>query len=200
MRAASPEREYELIWKFREVLPEEAETYRALDAAIKCDSCSTVKWCEEFPEKDRLHKIVWRHTICTSCAQEKKLHFPTPEETEALRKARKKANYQRVNHKRLWLAQIKQRAKKRGLAFDLSEEDLIIPERCPVLGIPIAPQFGSGKGSQKDNSPSVDRVDNSKGYVRGNVRVISNRANRLKNNANLEEIKQIATYVSAALR
>jgi len=48
---------------------------------------------------------------------------------------------------------------------------------------------------QKDSSPSLDRIDNTKGYVKGNVAVICYRANWLKNNANVKEIEAILRYM-----
>ena len=60
-----------------------------------------------------------------------------------------------------------------------------IPEKCPVLGIPLGGVTSRG-GS--DNSPSVDRIIPENGYIRGNVRIISKRANVLKNNGTLDEL------------
>lgn len=79
---------------------------------------------------------------------------------------------------------IRHRAKKIGVDFDLSILDLEIPEFCPVLGIKL--EAHKGKGPQA-SSPSVDRIDSTLGYVKGNIRVISNRANTLKNNMTLDE-------------
>lgn len=89
------------------------------------------------------------------------------------------------------LANIRARAISQGLDFDLTHEDLIIPTTCPVLGIDL--MFGEGQMS--DSSPSVDRVDNTKGYVKGNVHIISMRANRLKSDATLRELELILQYV-----
>lgn len=71
------------------------------------------------------------------------------------------------------------------MAFDITVADLEIPTVCPVLGIPIT--IASGLGS-KPGAPSLDRIDNTKGYIKGNVRVISSRANRLKADATLDEL------------
>lgn len=86
------------------------------------------------------------------------------------------------------LANAKYRAKRDGLLFDLKPEDIVLPDKCPALGLPLR----KNKGSQGDNSPTLDRVVGTYGYVKGNVQVISNRANRLKGNANAWELKQIA--------
>ena len=82
------------------------------------------------------------------------------------------------------------RAAKAGLEFSLRESDIVIPETCPVLGIPIV--VG---GDCRDNSPSLDRIDNAKGYTPENVAVISWRANTLKMHGSAEEHERIATWM-----
>lgn len=88
------------------------------------------------------------------------------------------------------LAGIKSRCKKWGVEFNLTIDDIIIPPTCPILGIPIE----HGKGYRTDNSPSVDRIDNTVGYIKGNVHVISMRANRIKNDSTLGELRLIVEY------
>jgi len=83
----------------------------------------------------------------------------------------------------------KRRAKAKGLDFDIEVSDIIIPQLCPLLNIPIIHEVG--KGHRNPNSPSLDRIIPSKGYVKNNVRVISNRANLLKNNATVEELEMV---------
>lgn len=90
------------------------------------------------------------------------------------------------------MARVKSRAKKFGLDCNLTIEDIVIPVTCPVLGI-ILGETPEGKAA--DNSPSVDRLDNSRGYVKGNIHVISWRANRLKSDATLEETMRIYKYM-----
>lgn len=85
-------------------------------------------------------------------------------------------------------------AKRRGLEFSISEADLDIVAVCPVLGIELDWTYG-GKAKVKGNCPSIDRVDNSVGYIPGNVFIISFRANSLKSNATLQELEAIATYI-----
>jgi hypothetical protein len=77
------------------------------------------------------------------------------------------------------------RAKHNGLDFNIHPDMFTIPIICPVLGIPITIQHGR----PTDNSPTLDRIDNTKGYVVGNVWIISQRANRIKNDATLTELK-----------
>lgn len=97
-------------------------------------------------------------------------------------------NWNAKNYPRLVLKGAKTRAKRDGIPFDIDLTDINIPAICPVLKIPIQPNKGSG---WHDSSPSLDRIHNSKGYTKGNVRVISNRANRLKADATLSELKLI---------
>ncbi len=78
-----------------------------------------------------------------------------------------------------------------GLAHDIGLEDIIIPEVCPVLGI----KLDSYAGYRAPGLPSLDRVDSSKGYVKGNVRVISWRANRLKRELSMGEALAIYEYI-----
>lgn len=81
--------------------------------------------------------------------------------------------------------------KSRQPNTSLTVADLHVPDVCPVLGIPIIKEYTG----RTDSTPSVDRIDNTKGYEPGNVKVISWRANRLKNDATVEEILAIADYV-----
>lgn len=76
----------------------------------------------------------------------------------------------------------KQTAKNRNIEFELTVEDIPeIPEFCPVFPwVKLEHRTGKGRKGNFPNSPSIDRIDSSKGYVRGNIRIISLRANMLK--------------------
>ncbi len=90
------------------------------------------------------------------------------------------------------VSRCKHRAKKYNLLFDLSPDDITIPTHCPVLGIKIIPKIMSGgKRGYSPDSPSLDRIKPGLGYVKGNVRVISARANLLKNDATIEELEKV---------
>jgi hypothetical protein len=77
----------------------------------------------------------------------------------------------------------KRRAKLKGLEFSLTPADITIPNKCPLLGIEIT----KGIGKIHPGSPSLDRIDNEKGYTADNVWVISNQANAMKHSATLSE-------------
>ena len=89
----------------------------------------------------------------------------------------------------------KQRALKKGLDFNITYEDFEIPERCPLLGIPLIKHVGDGNA--KDDSPSLDRIKPELGYIKGNVWVISRKANEIKNNVNSDTLKTIAENLKA---
>lgn len=79
----------------------------------------------------------------------------------------------------------KSRAKKRNVPFNIEVSDIVIPDNCPVLAIPIY----RTAGKLTNNSPSLDCFYPENGYVKGNVWVISQKANTLKNNLSLPEWK-----------
>ena len=86
----------------------------------------------------------------------------------------------------IW-SRAKYRAKRKGWEFTLQQNDIVIPETCPLLGIPLI--CHRGQGGQQGNSPSIDRKDSKKGYTPDNIWIISNRANTLKNDASLQELE-----------
>lgn len=65
------------------------------------------------------------------------------------------------------------------------------------LELPIRIKTGPGMTTDSDSIPSLDRLDSTRGYVRGNVAVISWRANKLKNSARVEELERIAAWMRA---
>jgi hypothetical protein len=85
----------------------------------------------------------------------------------------------------------KARAKREGIPFSITIEDIKVPAICPILEIPII----RGTGRQTHNSPSLDKIDPSLGYVPGNVAVISFRANALKDNMSAKIAERIMNYI-----
>lgn len=75
--------------------------------------------------------------------------------------------------------------------FTVDFGDIVFPTHCPILGIELD-YFADGR---EEHSPSFDRVDPSKGYVNGNVVVVSWRANRIKNDGSAEEHEKIAKFM-----
>jgi hypothetical protein len=126
----------------------------------------------------------------------------TPEYNRAWRKKRKQElgdywtsynNRWRAKHPARYILQTaRNRAKKLNLEFNLTEGDISIPAVCPILNIPLFSTVGKGISG---NSPSIDRIDNSLGYVKGNVQVISWRANDLKSNGTLGEFRSLVRWL-----
>ena len=100
-------------------------------------------------------------------------------------------DWRRKNPEKHMLQRARRRAKDNNLEFNLTFDDIKIPDKCPMLGIPIAVSFEG----QSHNSPSLDRIDNTKGYTKDNIIIISQRANWLKSDATLSELKSIVNFL-----
>ncbi len=139
-----------------------------------CMTCGTYKPYEQY----HLHSNCANgyNTVCKQC-----------------RKVTSKKNYKALSLEQNIFNRAKSRAAKRNIEFNLELSDIVVPDMCPVLNIPIT----KGKIGGSDNSPSIDRTDSNKGYVKGNITIMSNRANVLKNNATYKELVKVAEYVKA---
>ncbi len=82
------------------------------------------------------------------------------------------------------------KAKQRGLDFNIEESDIPLPKVCPILLIPLE----RGRGASRMGSPSVDRIDNTRGYVKGNVVVVSMKANAMKKDATLDDLRRMVKF------
>lgn len=85
------------------------------------------------------------------------------------------------------------RAKKHNVPCDLHYTDLTIPEFCPILGI----RLEVGTKEMHDASPSLDRIIPALGYVKGNIGIMSFRANRFKSDATSGELRALAEWIEA---
>ena len=88
----------------------------------------------------------------------------------------------------------KKRSDKNKIDFDIEIDDIQIPIVCPVFDFRF--EVGNGKGPS-DKSPSLDRIDNTKGYIKGNIQVISFKANRIKNDCNIEDLEKILCFMKS---
>jgi hypothetical protein len=97
------------------------------------------------------------------------------------------------NRVRYLLVGARRRAAEKGVPFGIALDDLLpLPQRCPILGLPLA-YDGSGGFGANPNAASLDRIVPGKGYVVGNVRIISWRANHIKTDASPDELIKVAT-------
>lgn len=160
-------------------------TNSALQLLVTCTGCKQARDSAEFRSKSGKT----RYAKCLSCRREYyETYGKNHPEWNSKQVARRKANPERLVFDR-----VQAKAKKLGIPFNLSLKDIFIPKHCPILGIELtAPGAG-----QTEASPSVDRLKPSLGYVSGNVWIISNRANRLKNDATVEELERIAAWMRA---
>ena len=103
-------------------------------------------------------------------------------------------NFKKISYKKnvttAILANARRRAKILNLPFTITKEDLVIPDVCPILEIPIL----IGKQNY-GNSPSLDKKIPELGYVKGNIRIISMKANLMKNNATLQELTKFSENI-----
>lgn len=143
------------------------------------------------------YKILNRHgnfddgvnRSCTLCGK----HFRKTSKTVTLCN---ECNSTRVKSQpyelKMW-RRAKNRSTKSGIPFTIDVDDIIIPEVCPILGIKIKENKGK-PGAYKD-SPSLDKINPTLGYVKGNVQVISQMANQMKFNATPQELITFANYI-----
>lgn len=103
----------------------------------------------------------------------------------------KKRSYKLNSPEEYILKGTSSRVKDRGINFDLVIDDIVIPEVCPVFKTPL--KFS--ETTRQATTPSIDRIDNSVGYTRKNISIISWRANRLKNNLTIEEVRNLLKYM-----
>ena len=108
---------------------------------------------------------------------------------DKLNEGKRKEHYEHVEE--YMLRRARKRAEKYGYEFNLELSDIIIPEICPILEVPLV----LGTKDDYEYTPSIDRIDNSKGYVKGNIQIISKKANSMKNSATIEELTKFCKNV-----
>jgi hypothetical protein len=141
------------------------------------------------------HKEGWSKRTTATRKRRKEKDPKAFREKENANQKNRKTKLKAENPNLLMWRRTRQSAKERNLEFTITPKDFTIPEICPILHIPL--YFGEDTAS--GNSPSLDRIDNSKGYIPGNVAVISNRANRNKLDMSIEEIERLYKYTRGEL-
>lgn len=154
-----------------------------------CSTCKQEKSLENFCKNKRFKDGHERR--CKSCKNDStKKYYSTDRKGRETHRSSESIRRSR-NKKTTLLTNAKQRAKKHNIDFNIVADDIVFPEYCPVLGIKL--EYNLNKLS--DNSPTIDRIDNMKGYIKGNIKVISWRANRIKCDASIDEIEKILSYM-----
>lgn len=148
-------------------------------------------------EEHSFFSLVGNTSFCQTCKRDKDKEldfYPQNLSTcKACLSSKNKTRCLESYEYQLWLG-ARHRAQTKGMDFTITLEDIEIPELCPVLGIPLVK-----RSSERFNSPSIDRIDNTKGYTPDNICVISYRANSLKNNASPEEMRRVLAYMEGRL-
>lgn len=157
----------------------------------QCRACEKIKDVQEFYKSRKTYK-----RICKCCRNIKRNEIfknLTPEQLVKHHEQEKnRLKKYRGNSKiKALCVSAKRRAKEQNVPFNITCEDIIIPEKCPILNIKLQTAIGLAT----DQSPSLDKIIPKLGYIKGNIKVISRRANRIKDNGSAEEHEKIADYI-----
>jgi hypothetical protein len=163
-----------------------------IDNKKVCNICNAIRDVDLFFNK-RSASADGYHYTCSLCrkVRRKQLYKANPE----LYKNQVK-NWKKNNIEKTMIKHIKKSARERGLEFNLELTDMVVPKICPVLGTKLE----VNQDKARHNSPSVDRIDSSKGYIKGNIRIISWRANNVKGNSTIEELEAVLEYMKRELQ
>ena len=165
---------------------------------ILCPGCNTPKYLKSFnPRPSGYH-----NKQCNSCrrfGEREKLRIKMQQRRQdyheymnrLARESHSKAR--RANPERFLLYSVQQRAKQKSIPCTLTLDDIVIPKYCPVLGIELRMNYDGKCGD--DNSPSVDRMRPELGYVKGNIFIISKRANTIKSFGTIAEHQKVIDYM-----
>ena len=126
---------------------------------------------------------------CTKCSTLFKITSKTVTLCNACNSERVKSQSTEL---KMW-RRAKRRASERNQEFNIELSDIIIPKFCPILGVELIENKGRSGG--EDSSPALDRIDNSRGYIKGNIMVISHLANCMKSSANKEQLLKFANWI-----
>lgn len=130
---------------------------------------------------------------CKACSKAQWKKRVTPEQRVKYNERGKR--FDDFNIQRYLLRYAKKRAKEKSLECTIRASDIPLREFCPILGV----QLVKNRGQWAGNSYSLDRVDSTKGYVPGNVQVISWQANNLKSNLSVEQVERLLAYMKGEL-
>jgi hypothetical protein len=145
----------------------------------------TCKVCAEDFESKRYK--VYCFDACRRLEHNRKnrLNYRKNHEQEKQRSNTQSREYYYKNTLRALISKAKSRT---TVPFDITEDDFANTGFCPVFGTSY--QIGT------PYAMSIDRIDSQLGYTKGNVQLMSRRANTMKNNATKEELKAFARWIN----
>ena len=139
-------------------------------------------------EEFAIRKAAERERQLLRLAERRHRYYSDSEFKAGFRK--KVAAYRRADYRPDMVARAKRRAQDLGLPFDLMKDDLPLATHCPVFGFAFEP----GRGKPCDTTPTLDRIIPKLGYVKGNVIIVSFKANLIKSSATPDEILKVAKF------
>lgn len=80
------------------------------------------------------------------------------------------------------------RAKRKDVPFTIDSSDIVFLRKCPCCGVEL--DYSVKEKGRQDNSPSLDRIVPSMGYVIENISILCMRCNRLKKDYSWEELNR----------
>lgn len=158
------------------------------------------KQCEKIRHSNFKNNIVLQktHKQCSRCKNIKAIDnfYKYNKNKDGYKIYCKDCHTDKYNLELRFHRRIKRRAKIKGIEYNLKKTDYKFPEYCPILSVKL-----NYYSSDFDKySASVDRLDNSKGYIPGNIRIISRLANIMKNSATLEELTNFSKNILIYLK
>ena len=100
------------------------------------------------------------------------------------------------------MQEAKRRARKQDVPFNLTIEHLesLVVSHCPITEEPLDwEKRYVTNGHFTKNSPSLDRIIPSLGYVPGNCAFLSHKGNTIKSNGTIEEHSRVVEYMMSAV-
>ncbi len=153
------------------------------------------------PEKTRESQERWRDANKERLTEYNKVYQERNKERIARTAKEKRLAFFSEDPKGAWLYYTFQgarsRAKRLGLPYDDDLSGLVLPDFCPVLGLSL--KYANHRKYPDSDSPSFDRIVPPRGYVASNLRVISWRANVLRRDASVDEIRRVLSYAEECL-
>ena len=173
----------------------------------KCSQCMRIYALEGFPGRKNKEGDRVPGSLCVHCNRAKAAAWAKDNRGKCKNRSRDWRDETRTNTPFYPIfSSARSRAKKRGIPFTISYEDLLpLPTHCPVLGIEL--DYCNKKVSPKDSTPlakpnsaSIERLNPKGGYTKENTHIVSWRANFLKRDATIDELERIFRWVSDCAR
>lgn len=179
-----------------------------------CRKCGVEKIIDQYRVyKKRGQETYTTYSTCIDCIKEWHKEYNVRNKDMLLKKRQeKKEQYAEARKKVYWrehdkrkealkkryrediigrlLSSAKRRAMLEHIPFDICREDIVVSEYCPALGLKLE----VGTGVSQDQSPSLDRIIPKNGYVKGNIIVVSHKANTIKNNSTIDELEKVYVF------